>query len=103
MYYSTVSLLGSSLGISAATASWLAKKLVEHRLERKRDHQKFLWPADLDKENLECQGTDSAVVSARRLFNRMDLEIETDMGDRTWSSDRTVEAHSEVAGSSIAG
>ena len=31
------------------------------------------------------------IVDARRLFDRMDLEIETDMGDRAWVSDRTVE------------
>jgi hypothetical protein len=31
------------------------------------------------------------VVNARRMFDRMDLEIETDMGDRAWVSDRTVE------------
>lgn len=31
------------------------------------------------------------IVNARRLFDRMDLEIETDMGDRAWVSDRTVE------------
>lgn len=31
------------------------------------------------------------IVNARRLFNRMDLEIETDTGDRAWVSNRTVE------------
>jgi hypothetical protein len=31
------------------------------------------------------------IVNARRMFDRMDLEIETDMGDRAWVSDRTVE------------
>jgi hypothetical protein len=31
------------------------------------------------------------IVNARRMFDRMDLEIETDVGDRAWVSDRTVE------------
>jgi hypothetical protein len=31
------------------------------------------------------------IVNARRSFGRLDLEIETDTGDRAWVSDRTVE------------
>ena len=31
------------------------------------------------------------IVNARRSFGRVDLEIETDTGDRAWVSDRTVE------------
>jgi hypothetical protein len=31
------------------------------------------------------------IVASRRMFDRVDLEIETNTGDRAWVSDRTVE------------